>query len=129
METKSPAFDRLHALARRGYKAKIGADAADGTIVLQHLGKAPDLVLHPDGSIAEADIRRPRHKRRIEGPGQIAAGRDADELRFMSFLTTVSPPTLRDRTRPWRKKYVYVPSFMIGFWGVCLAVTGIIANL
>ena len=58
-EQPSPVFERLHALVRRGYVANIGTDADTDTVVLRHLGKAPDLVLHGDGVVEGFEGRRP----------------------------------------------------------------------
>lgn len=125
---KAPAFERLHALVRKGYIAKIGAEDGTDSIELRHLGKAPDLILRGDGVVEGLDGRRPWHKRAIEPPAVIPAERDADHLRFMKFLDTVSPASLRDRTRPWRKKYVYVPAVLIIIWTLCFAFTAIIVD-
>lgn len=114
------AFDRLHALARKGYVADIGAEAPRGGIALRHLGKAPDLMLLPDGTVEELDVRRPWHKRAIEDLRPIPAAKDSDEVRFLQFLDTVPRPKWRDRTRPWRKKYLYVPGILLAFWGLLL---------
>ena len=125
----SPAFERLHLLVRKGYVAEIGTDTAADTIVLRHLGKAPDLVLHSDGLVEGYDGRRPRFKRDIEAPAPIAAERDAEHLRFMKFLDTVPRASLRDRTRPWRTKYVYVPLVLLVIWALCLTFTAALMDL
>lgn len=124
----SAAFDRLHALVRKGYEASLGTESGDGSIVLKHLGRAPDLVLRPDGTIMEHEGRIPRHKRRVPNPGIIPAERDADHLKFMKFLETVPKATLRDRTRPWRRKFIYVPALLIIFWGLSLLFTVMIVE-
>ena len=126
---RAPAFDRLHALVRKGYVAKIGAEDGTGSIELRHLGKAPDLILHGDGVVEGLDARRPWHKRAIEPPARIEAERDADHLRFMKFLDTVPPASLRDRTRPWRKKYVYIPAVLIAIWTICFLFTALLMNM
>jgi hypothetical protein len=128
MQNQSSAFERLHALVRKGYSASLGTETEDGSIVLRHLGKAPDLVLRPDGTIVEHEGRRPRHKRRLPDLGRIPAERDADHLQFMKFLETVPKATLRDRTRPWRRKYIYVPALLLIFWGLSLMFTLTIAG-
>jgi hypothetical protein len=120
VQTESPAFERLHALVRKGYSPSLGTDTGDGSIVLRHLGRAPDLVLRADGTIAEHDARRPRHKSRLPDLAPIPANRDADHLQFMKFLETVPKATLRDRTRPWRRKYIYIPIALLIFWGLSL---------
>ena len=123
VQNQSSAFERLHALVRKGYSASLGQESHDGSIVLKHLGRAPDLVLHPDGSIEEHQGRRPRHKRRLPNLGLIPAERDSDHVKFMKFLDTVPKATLRDRTRPWRRKYIYVPALLLIFWGLSLLFT------
>ena len=128
VENQAPAFERLHALARKGYKPNIGAKEGDEKIVLRHLGKAPDLILHPNGVVEEFDGRRPWHKRHVPSPGSIPAARDADHLQFMKFLETVPRPTFLDRTRPFRKKYVYVPTGLLAFWGICFSFTALILS-
>lgn len=125
-QRQSPAFERLHALVRKGYRPVIGTEAATDVVVLHHLGSAPDLVLHGDGVVEGWEGRRPRHKRNVDAPAAIAADRDAEHLRFMKFLETVRPPSLRDRTRPWRKKYVYVPVVLIAIWLICFAFTAML---
>lgn len=124
-----PVFERLHALVRKGYVADIGADTGTETILLRHLGKAPDLVLHGNGVIEEFDGRRPFHKRKIEALPRIAADGDADHLSFMRFLDTVPRPSLRDRTRRWRRKYIYFPVVLVIVWGLCFAFTAMIMSL
>lgn len=116
-------FERLHALVRKGYVAEIGTATGTEIIVLRHLGKAPDLVLRSNGVVEGHDGRRPWHKRTIDAPAAIGADGDAEHLRFMKFLDTVPPPTFRDRTRPWRHKYVYFPAVLVLLWGLCLALT------
>ncbi|HEV2078669.1 MAG TPA: hypothetical protein VGR19_02065 [Allosphingosinicella sp.] len=111
---------------RKGYRPVIGTEAATDVVVLHHLGSAPDLVLHGDGVVEGWEGRRPRHKRNVAAPAAIAADRDAEHLRFMKFLETVRPPSLRDRTRPWRKKYVYVPVVLIAIWLICFAFTAML---
>ena len=126
VHNEASAFERLHALVRKGYEASLGTESGDGSIVLKHLGRAPDLVLRPDGTIMEHRGRIPRHKRHVPNPGVIPAERDADHLKFMKFLETVPKATLRDRTRPWRRKYIYVPALLIIFWGLSLLFTAMI---
>ena len=124
----SPAFERLHALVRRGYTPAIGPDAArNDVIVLRHLGKAPDLVLHVDGRIEGWEGRRPRHKRNIDAP-EIGAEGDSEHLKFMKFLDSVPKANLRERTRPWRKKYIYFPIVLIVVWFICLLITMTLIN-
>jgi len=120
---QAAAFERLHALTRKGYRAELGAADDSGTIRLSHLGKAHDLILHADGRVEPLEARIPRHKRKVQLPAVIPAEADADQLKFMRYLDNVSRPSLRDRTRPWRKKYVYVPAGLFVFWGICLSFT------
>lgn len=119
----SPVLERLHALVRKGYRAGIGTETDVNVVILRHLGKAPDLVLHADGSIQPLEGRRPWHKRNIESPGAIGTEGDSEHLRFLKFLDSVPRATFRDRTRPWRNKYVYFPIVLIIVWGLCLALT------
>ncbi len=128
MRGETLAFERLHALVRKGYVAEIGKEAANGGIALHHLGKAPDLLLHPDGMVEPLGQRIPRHKRKVREPGSIAAQREADQIEFMKFLDTVPKPNLRDRTRPFRKKYVYVPAALLILWGIMALFTVMIAE-
>jgi len=128
VHNQSSAFERLHALVRKGYSASLGTETQDGSIVLKHLGRAPDLVLRPDGTIMEHEGRIPRHKRRLPHLGVIPAERDSDHLKFMKFLETVPKATLRDRTRPWRRKFIYVPALLLIFWGLSLLFTVLIVN-
>ena len=126
-DVQGRGFERLHALVRKGYAADIGTETGTETVVLRHAGKAPDLVLHGDGRIAGLDARRPLHKRNIEAP-EIAAASDADDVKFMKFLETVPRPSLRDRTRRWRHKYVYLPAVLVIVWGLCLLLTMFLLN-
>jgi hypothetical protein len=128
MEKQGLAFERLHALVRKGYTAEIGEQSDDRSIALRHLGKAPDLRLHADGRIEPLDARIPRHKRRLKAMTTLPAEREADQLAFMRFLDTVPKATLRDRTRPFRRKYFYIPAAVLIFWGLSLMFTVIIAN-
>lgn len=129
VESEATAFERLHALVRKGYRPELGSEDAGGAIKLHHLGKAPDLVLHNDGTVEDLAARIPRHKRLVREAGNIPAEKVADHLRFMKFLETVPRASLRDRTRPWRKKYIYVPAFGVAFLGLCLSFTAVLANL
>lgn len=119
----TPVLERLHALVRKGYRASIGTETDTNVIILRHLGRAPDLILHADGMIEPLEGRRPWHKRNIESLGAIAPEGDSEQLRFMKFLDTVPRATFRDRTRPWRNKYIYFPIVLIIVWGLCLALT------
>ena len=125
-EVQPAVFERLHALVRKGYAANIGTETGTERIVLRHLGKAPDLVLHPNGLVEEHDGRRPMHKRHLNELTPIGADSDSDHLRFMRFLETVPKASLRDRTRPWRHKFVYFPLALFALWMACLAITALI---
>jgi hypothetical protein len=122
----TPVLERLHALVRKGYKPVIGADPATDRIVLRHLGKAPDLVLRADGTVAPFDGRWPRHKRKVAAPAPFAPGKVTEQLRFLQFLDSVPKASLRDRTRPWRHKYVYLPIVGTFLVGIHLAFTAAI---
>lgn len=123
-ERPSPVLERLHALVRKGYRPELGAADSD-VIVLRHLGRAPDLVLHPDGRVADHDGRRPRFKRNIEIGAPIASSRDADDLRFLKFLDTVPKARLWDRTRQFRKKFLYFPAALGIGWGMSMGLWAI----
>jgi hypothetical protein len=104
----SPAIERLHALVRKGYRPEIGTGTATDLIVLRHVGRGPDLVLHSDGVVEGYEGRVPRYKRDVEPPPAFAADL-AEQLRFVRFLDSVPKAGLWDRTRRFRHKYVYVP--------------------
>lgn len=103
-----PAIERLHALVRKGYRPEIGTGTATETIVLRHVGRAPDLVLHADGTVEGHGGRVPRYKKDVDPPPAFATSL-AEQLRFMKFLDSVPRATLWDRTRRFRHKYVYLP--------------------
>lgn len=103
-----PAIERLHALVRKGYRPEIGTGTETETIVLRHLGRAPDLVLHADGTVEGHGGRVPRFKKDVEPPPAFAASL-AEQLRFMRFLDSVPRASLWDRTRRFRQKYIYLP--------------------
>ena len=127
-KSRSLVIERLHALVRKGYKAELGTKVDSDFVVLRHLGRTPDLVLHEDGTLEGLDGRRPRYKRHIDPPAIIGGRSDADQLRFMKFIETIPRATLFDRTRPWRVKYVYIPLALVAVWGLCLSFTAIIMN-
>jgi hypothetical protein len=128
VDKQEVAFDRLHALVRKGYKPEIGVEAPGGTIALRHLGKAPDLILHGNGRVEPLGGRIPRHKRKVVEV-TVAAATDAHEVEFLKFLEGVPRPTRWDRTRPLRKKYVYLPTALVAVWGICLIFTGLIIGV
>ena len=127
MEKQDLAFERLHALARKGYRPEIGAEGAGGTVALRHLAKAPDLLLHADGTVEGLPGRVPRYKRKVDAP-LIPAVRDADQIEFLKFLDGVPKARLRDRTRRWRTRWVYLPASLIAMWGVSIALTALIVD-
>jgi hypothetical protein len=125
VQKQEVAFDRLHALVRKGYKPEIGVESPNGTIALRHLGKAPDLILHGDGRVEPLGGRIPRHKRKVVEI-TVAAETDAHQVEFLKFVEGVPRPTRWDRTRPLRKKYVYLPTALVAVWGICLTFTAIV---
>jgi hypothetical protein len=127
-DTPSPVLERLHALVRKGYRPEIGKDTETDVIVLRHLGRAPDLVLHSNGVVEGFPGRRPRFKREIDAPPPFGADQIAEQLRFMRFLDTIPRASLRDRTRRWRHKYIYFPLVFAILLGIHLAFTAIILD-
>jgi hypothetical protein len=127
-EAAPPVLQRLHALARKGYKPEIGTDAANDVIVLRHRGKAPDLLLHSDGMVEGLGGRVPLYKRNVEAPDPFHASPLVEELRFIKFLDSVKRPSLRDRTRRWRHRYVYVPVVLAVLMGLQLAFIALIVD-
>jgi hypothetical protein len=63
----------------------------------------------------------------VDAP-MIPAVRDADQIEFLKFLDTVPKARLRDRTRRWRTRWVYLPASMVAFWGVSIALTAMIVD-
>jgi hypothetical protein len=122
-----PALERLHALVRKGYRPEIGTGTATETIVLRHVGRAPDLVLHADGMVEGHGGRIPRFKKDVEPPPAFATSL-AEQLRFMKFLDSVPKATLWDRTRRFRHKYVYLPVAFAILVAINLAVTALIMD-
>jgi hypothetical protein len=127
VEQQGLAFERLHALVRKGYRAEIGVDGARGTIALRHLARAPDLLLHGDGRVEGLPGRVPRYKRKVPAPA-IPAVREADQIEFLHFLDSVPPTRLRDRTRRWRTRWVYLPATMVALWGISITLTALIVD-
>ena len=124
MEGNGVAFERLHWLVRKGYKPALGAEGAGESIALRHLAKAPDLVLHADGSIEGLGGRVPHYKRKIDPPS-IPAEREADQVEFLKFLDTVPRATLIDRTRRLRTRYIYLPIAVAGTWAASIGLTAL----
>lgn len=116
-------FNWLHALVRKGYVPDIGTSTGTEIIILRHAGKPPDLVLYGNGVVEGLDGHRPRHKRAVDAPPSIAAEGDAEHLRFMKFLDSVPPASLRDRTRRWRQRYLYLPAVLVTVWLICVMLT------
>jgi hypothetical protein len=127
-EGTSPALQRLHALVRKGYKPEIGTDAAHEVIVLRHRGKAPDLVLHSDGLVEGLGGRVPMYKRNVEAPEPFRPNPLMEELRFIKFLESVRRPTLRDRTRRLRHRFIYFPLVVAILMGLQLAFIAMIVE-
>jgi hypothetical protein len=124
----SPVLQRLHALVRKGYKPEIGTTGANDVIVLRHPGRVPDLLLHSDGMIDGLGGRVPLYKRNIEAPEPFRADSIAEELRFIKFLDSVKRPSLRDRTRRFRHRFVYVPLVIAILMGLQLAFIALITD-
>jgi hypothetical protein len=124
----TPALERLHALVRKGYAPEIGTDTATDVVILRHVGRAPDLVLHSDGVVEGFEGRRPRYKKDIDAPPPFAAGQLSEQLRFMKFLDSVPRASLRDRTRRWRQKYIYFPIVVAILLAIHLAFTALILD-
>lgn len=120
-----PAVERLHALVRKGYVPELGTGTATDLVVLRHVGRAPDLVLHADGVVAGCDGRIPRFKRHVEPPPAFGVEL-AEQLRFMRFLDSVPKASLRDRTRRFRHRYIYLPIVFALLVALNLAVTALI---
>ena len=127
-EMPPPVLERLHALVRKGYKPEIGADTATDIIVLRHVGRAPDLILHSDGMVEGYDGRRPLYKRNVDAPPAFAAGDIREQLRFMRFIDSIPRATLRDRTRRFRQRYVYFPLVVAILLAIHLAFTAIVLD-
>lgn len=120
-----PAVERLHALVRKGYAPDFGTGTATDLVVLRHVGPAPDLVLRADGVVAGYEGRIPRFKRHVEPPAAFGVEL-AEQLRFMKFLDSVPKASLRDRTRRFRHKYVYLPVAFALLVALNLAITAMI---
>ena len=128
MDNRDLAFERLHALARKGYRPEIGTEDAGATIALRHLAKAPDLLLHPDGRVEGLPGRVPRYKRKVDAP-TIPALHDADQIAFLEFLDGVPKARFRDRTRRWRTRWVYLPATLMVLWGLSIGLTALLVNM
>jgi hypothetical protein len=122
-----PALERLHALVRKGYAPEIGTGTATETIVLRHVGRAPDLVLHADGAVDGCGGRVPRFKRDVDPPAAFGTSL-AEQLRFMRFLDSVPKASRWDRTRRFRHRYVYVPLAFAVLVAVNLFISAVILS-
>lgn len=125
---QSPVLERLHALVRKGYRPEIGTDTNSDVVVLRHVGRAPDLILHSDGVVEGLGGRRPRYKRQIDAPPAFAADQLSEHLRFMKFLDSVPKATLIDRTRRWRQRYIYLPAVFAILLALHIAFTAAILD-
>ena len=129
MERRGRSFERLHALVRKGYKPVLGTDDAGSDAVrLTHIARTHDLILHGSGAIEPVLDRLPRHKRRLPALADIGVATDADQVRFLQFVEAIPRPTLRDRTRKWRTRWVYGPLFLAVLWGLSLLFTVMISG-
>lgn len=123
------AFERLHALVRKGYKPVLGTDEAGaGAVRLTHIARTHDLILHGDGLVEPVRDRLPRHKRRLPALPDIGSETDADQVRFLQFVEAIPRPTLRDKTRRWRTKWIYGPLFLAVLWGLSLLFTALLMD-
>ncbi|MGZ8282786.1 MAG: hypothetical protein ACXWUN_07520 [Allosphingosinicella sp.] len=95
----SLAFQRLHALVRGGYKARLGTQTVDSAIDLDPRGKAPPLRLFPDGSIRVLDKKMPVH---AEGPDRFTIEAE-DETSYRRLAAMIEDLRLRRRGR-WRRR-------------------------
>ena len=125
MEREECAFERLHALARKGYVAQIGAEPAAGGILLHHPGDGPDLVLHPDGTL-ETPGGQALHRDPTEEPGCILARDELDQRKFARFLERLPPPG-KKRGR-WRKRFLTL-IFLLMVWGLSIFLTIWVASM
>jgi hypothetical protein len=93
------AFERLHALARGGYKPRIGSQTMDRWIDLEHRGKGPPLRLYPDGSILVLDKKFAVHAEGMPDRFLIRADDETSYHRLAAFIED-----LRSRRRGrWRR--------------------------
>lgn len=127
-EAPPPVLERLHALVRKGYKPVIGTGTDTDVVELRHIGRAPDLLLHSDGRVEPLGGRIPRFKARVEAPQPFAADSIAEQLRFMKFLDSIPKASLRDRTRRFRPRSVYLPVVFAILLAIHLAFTAIIMD-
>ena len=95
------AFERLRALAVRGYAADMERDVPGGGILFHHFA-GPDLILFPDGAIEALDKNFPLHRDPTQEADLILAHDESDERKFARFLERLPPPGSR-RSR-WRER-------------------------
>lgn len=124
----APAFDRLRALARRGYVADMENEGPGGGILLRHPG-APDIVLFPDGAIEQIERSRRGRDRVTSLTGDLIPAENAsDERRFARFLERL--PASGDHAQPprkWRKRFV-VMVMLLAVWFFSLFLTSLVAS-
>jgi hypothetical protein len=70
----------------------------------------------------------PRYKRKVDAP-TIPALHDADQIEFLKFLDAVPKARLRDRTRRWRTRWVYLPATLMVLWGLSITLTALIVDM
>lgn len=102
------AFDRLRALARRGYVADLHRSGAEGAMLLRH-PQGPDLVLYVDGTVESVERGAPT--RLI--PDVIHADDAEDECAFERFAARL-PERAR---RGWRIR----EKLIFAFWVVAIS--------
>lgn len=124
MKKEERAFERLHALARKGYVAEIGVEPPTGGIVLHHPRGGPDLVLHPDGTL-ETPSGQALHRDPTEEPDRILALDELDQRKFERFLERL--PIQRRKRGRWRKRF-YTLAFLVVVWALSIFLTISIAS-
>ncbi|GGO95653.1 hypothetical protein [Stakelama pacifica] len=127
-ERPSPVLQRLHALVAKGYRPTLGVGDNIDSIVLRHRARTPDLVLHADGVVEGLGGRLPFYKRDLSLGDPIGAGGDDQQLRFLQLLNAVPRASLRDRTRRFRHRYVYLPLAMGAIWMACIGLTMLVLS-
>lgn len=114
MAQQDVAFERLHALAGRGYVAELSERApAGGGILLRHPKEGPALILRPDGALeaAEASLIEAGRADRLTIP-------PSDQRGFSNFVARLRPSRKRSRMR----KIFYVLVGLV-LWFVSLMLT------
>ena len=118
-------LQRLHALVAKGYRPTLGVGDNIDSIVLRHRARTPDLVLHADGVVEGLGGRLPFYKRDLSLGDPIGAGGDDQQLRFLQLLNAVPRASLRDRTRRFRHRYVYLPLAMGAIADLVVGLVGV----